>query len=52
MQVHRSIEGFPKIQNAIVTQGTFDGVHVAHQVILQQLREIAHEKNGETVVIT
>jgi len=52
MQVHRSLEGFPTIQNAIVTQGTFDGVHVAHQAILQQLREIAKEKNGETVVIT
>jgi riboflavin kinase/FMN adenylyltransferase len=52
MQVHRSLEGFPIINNAIVTQGTFDGVHVAHQVILQQLMKIAKQKNGETVVIT
>jgi riboflavin kinase/FMN adenylyltransferase len=52
MKVYRSITSFPKITNAIVTQGTFDGVHIAHQVILKQLKEIAQVKGGETVLIT
>lgn len=52
MKVYRSLENFQRINNAIVTQGTFDGVHAAHQVILGQLRNLAAEQNGETVVIT
>lgn len=52
MKVYRSLDEFKKIDNAIVTQGTFDGVHAAHQVILGQLKKIANEKHGETVVIT
>jgi riboflavin kinase/FMN adenylyltransferase len=52
MKVYRSIESFPQLSNAIVTQGTFDGVHFAHQVILKQLKEIARVKGGKTVLIT
>jgi len=52
MKVYRSLEELPKIKNAIVTQGTFDGVHAAHQVILNRLKQIATEQEGETVVMT
>ncbi|MBP9186446.1 MAG: bifunctional riboflavin kinase/FAD synthetase [Bacteroidia bacterium] len=52
MKVYRSLEELPQINNAIVTQGTFDGVHAAHKVILNRLKQIAKERNGETVVIT
>lgn len=52
MKVYYSLTSFPKINNAIVTQGTFDGVHIAHKVILKQLKEIAKVKGGETVLIT
>jgi len=52
MKVYRSIEELPKIKNAIVTQGTFDGVHTAHKVIINRLKELAYINNGETVVIT
>ena len=45
MKVYRSLDEIKKINNAIVTQGTFDGVHAAHQVILAQLKKIAKE-NG------
>jgi riboflavin kinase / FMN adenylyltransferase len=37
---------------AVVTSGTFDGVHVGHQKILERLKEIAARMGGETVVIT
>ncbi len=52
MKVYRSLDELPKLNNAIVTQGTFDGVHAAHKVILSRLKQIAKERNGETVVIT
>lgn len=52
MKVYRSLEEVPQIANAIVTQGTFDGVHTAHKVILNRLKEIAQQQHGETVVIT
>lgn len=52
MKVYRSLDELPQINNAIVTQGTFDGVHAAHKVILNRLKQIAQQRNGETVVIT
>lgn len=52
MKVYRSLLDFKKLTCAIVTQGTFDGVHAAHQVILNRLKNLAREKGGETVVIT
>src|SRR5690606_40343099 len=38
--------------NAVVTIGTFDGVHVGHQKILSTLRESAKASQGETVLLT
>lgn len=52
MKVYRSLDELPKIKNAIVTQGTFDGVHAAHRVILNRLHQIAEQQQGETVVMT
>src|SRR4249919_2687857 len=52
MQVHRDIKQLPSFNNAIVTIGTFDGVHTGHQQIISQLKEEAHKVNGETVIIT
>ena len=37
---------------AIVTIGTFDGVHLGHQAILKDMVNAAKEIDGETVVIT
>jgi len=52
MQVHHLTDGLPEFKNAVVTIGTFDGVHLGHQKIIQQLKEEAAKINGETVVIT
>lgn len=52
MKIYHSIDDFPKLNNAVVTSGTFDGVHIGHQKILKRLKEIAEKYNGETVVIT
>lgn len=41
-----------KLKNAVVTTGSFDGVHVGHKVIINRLNQIAREINGESVLIT
>jgi len=52
VKVYRGIEKFNKLPNAVVTSGTFDGVHIGHQKILARLKNIAESTNGETVLIT
>jgi riboflavin kinase / FMN adenylyltransferase len=52
MKVYRSFDSFKPVKSAIVTQGTFDGVHVAHQAILNRVKELAKIHGGESVVLT
>jgi riboflavin kinase / FMN adenylyltransferase len=52
MQVHSDISRLPEFQRAVVTIGTFDGVHLGHQQIIRQLRAEAAAIAGETVIIT
>src|SRR6476619_2771367 len=52
MQVHNNINMLPVFRNAVVTIGTFDGVHTGHQQIIAQLKQEAAAINGETVIIT
>ena len=52
MNIYHGLEDFTPVENAVVTSGTFDGVHLGHQQILKRLREIADRSNGETVLIT
>ncbi len=52
MQVHTDIEHLPHFNKAVVTIGTFDGVHTGHQKIISQLKSEAKRIGGETVIIT
>jgi riboflavin kinase/FMN adenylyltransferase len=52
MHVIRDPAQFPFLANAVVTSGTFDGVHVGHQRIMARLREVAQASGGPAVVIT
>ena len=52
LKVFKSIQNFSKIPNAVVTIGTFDGIHTGHKKIIARLREIASSINGETVVVS
>lgn len=52
MKVFYGLDHIDKIPNAVVTSGTFDGVHVGHQKILQRISETAKKDNGYTVLIT
>lgn len=52
MQIHRDIENLPAFRNAIVTIGTFDGVHLGHRQIIEKLKSEAQKNEGESVIIT
>ncbi|ADY50829.1 riboflavin biosynthesis protein RibF [Pseudopedobacter saltans DSM 12145] len=52
MKIYNHIDEFIPIENATVTIGTFDGVHIGHQKIISQLKEEAKRINGETVILT
>jgi riboflavin kinase/FMN adenylyltransferase len=52
MKIYEGLGEFPILKNAVVTSGTFDGVHLGHQKILQRVLEIAERIDGETVLIT
>jgi riboflavin kinase/FMN adenylyltransferase len=52
MQVHRYSNYMPPFKNAVITIGTFDGVHTGHIQIIQQLKATAKAAEGESVIIT
>jgi len=52
VNIFHDFEQVGSIKNAVVTTGSFDGVHVGHKVILQRLKNLADEIGGETVLIT
>ena len=52
MTVYNNINHLPAFKNAVLTIGTFDGVHRGHQQILDQLLKEAAAIDGTPIVIT
>ena len=52
MQVHTNLQSLPSFHNAVVTIGTFDGVHTGHRIIIEQLLAAAKQLDGEAIIIT
>ncbi len=52
MNVYHDLNDLPAFTNAVITIGSFDGVHKGHQRILEQIKTLSKAKNGESVVIT
>lgn len=52
MNIYHNINEFTPVKNAVVTIGTFDGVHLGHRKIISRIKELAEECNGETVILT
>jgi riboflavin kinase/FMN adenylyltransferase len=52
MRVYSDLNTLPDFSGAIVTLGSFDGVHRGHQVILERVTRLAKQHNLPGVVIT
>jgi riboflavin kinase/FMN adenylyltransferase len=52
MRIYHNIDEFTRLNNAVVTIGTFDGVHTGHRKIIADLKVLAAETGGETVLLT
>lgn len=52
MKIYHQLSEFKKLNNAVVTIGTFDGVHYGHQKIIKRLCELAKSSGGESVILT
>jgi riboflavin kinase / FMN adenylyltransferase len=52
MNVYYNLKDIPKFTKAVVTIGTFDGVHMGHMQIINQLKQAALQVGGQSVIIT
>ena len=52
MTIYNNINEFSSTNNTILTIGTFDGVHLGHQKVLERLTNSAKENNLESTVLT
>lgn len=52
MKTYQHIDEFTPLPNAIVTIGTFDGVHLGHRKIIGKLMELARKTGRETVILS
>jgi riboflavin kinase/FMN adenylyltransferase len=52
LKIYHDIDDFVPEKPVVLTQGTFDGVHIGHRKILQRVVERAAQVNGESVLLT
>lgn len=52
VKIYTSIDEIQDIPNPVLTIGTFDGVHVGHQKIIEKVINKANEVGGESVLFT
>lgn len=52
MKVYKGTDQLPDFHNAVLTIGTFDGVHEGHKTILNSVVQYARSIGGESVLIT
>jgi riboflavin kinase/FMN adenylyltransferase len=52
MKLYEGLNGFHRLEFAVVTSGTFDGVHAGHQAGGRRVTELSKILKGESVLLT
>ncbi len=52
MQIHRYKNSLPLFNNSVVTVGSFDGVHLGHQAIINAMVSMADTTGYDSVLVT
>ena len=52
MNTYFGFESLKHIKAAVVTIGTFDGFHEGHHQLLQRIKQVAHDNQAESLVVT
>lgn len=52
MRIYRDLSQLPRFENAVLTIGSFDGVHIGHQQIIKQINKLAASIDGVSILIT
>lgn len=52
MKIYHGLDQFSGVEHPVLTIGSFDGVHIGHKKIIDQLNEIAAAVGGESVMLT
>ncbi len=52
MEITKHFSNYTYTEKTIITIGTFDGVHVGHQKIINQLVEYSKKNNAKSVLVT
>lgn len=52
MQIHRHLERLPTFRRAVLTIGSFDGLHRGHLTLIERVKTLAGLEKGESVVVT
>lgn len=52
LRIFKDFDALEEIRNPVLTIGTFDGVHIGHQKIIEQLNSEAQKIGGESVLFT
>lgn len=52
MKIYHSFNEFVTSKKTVVTLGTFDGVHIGHNAILDKICKAAQQENLESVILT
>ncbi|MFP4288071.1 MAG: adenylyltransferase/cytidyltransferase family protein [Bacteroidota bacterium] len=47
-----TLEAEGKLNNTVVTTGSFDGVHIGHKIIINRMKELAESIQGESTLVT
>ena len=52
MRVYRDLNQLPEFTHSVITIGTFDGVHLGHQKLIQRIQSLSKQIKGESILIT